>query len=145
MTRAALVAWLVALPLLHDGHGHVIPRPAGFADVVATVALEHPEVDARTLMATLDVLAAHEGRYSRHPRGYNDGGKSKGAWQTPAAETPDDALGQARVAAKWILVSWLACPNFPLSKYATGHVCGPVRVADWYWSEVRAELATVIP
>jgi len=140
--RVALIAWISALPVLHDGRGHELPRPRGFAEVIATVALEHAEeVDPRILAATLDVVAAHEGRYQLHPRGFNDGGKSKGAWQTPAAETPDDAMGQARVAARWLLVSMRRCPDHPLALYATGHVCGAVRVADFYWREVRAELA----
>lgn len=141
MTRLALAAWLAALPFVRDGLGHPIPRPKGFADVVAAVALEHPEVDARILAATLDVVAAHEGHYALHPRGFNDGGRSKGAWQTPSGETPDDAMGQARVAAKWLLVSMQRCPDHPLSLYATGHVCGRVRIADFYWAEVQAELA----
>jgi len=141
LTRVALAAWLSALPQVTDAHGWPFHRPAGFADVIATVTLEHPEVDARVLAATLDVVAAHESSYRLHPRGYNDGGASKGAWQTPAAETPDDALGQARVAAKWLLYSMTRCPDYPLAIYATGHVCGPVKVADYYWSQVRAELA----
>lgn len=141
MTRAALIAWIVALPLVHDGLNRPIPRPPGFAKVIATIALEHPELDPRILAATLDVVAAHESGYRLHPHGYNDGGHSKGAWQTPARETPDDPLGQARVAAKWLLYSMQKCPDHPLSLYATGHVCGPVRVADYYWRQVRAELA----
>lgn len=139
IAKAALVAWIVSLPVIRDGHGLPIPRPTGFADAIATVALEHEELDARVLSAMLDVVAAHESAY--RVRALGDGGRSKGAWQTPAAETPDDAMGQARIAAKWLIVSAKACPDFPLSRYATGHVCGSVRIADRYWREVRAELA----
>lgn len=139
IARAALIAWVAALPVIRDGHGLPIPRPHGFAETIATVALEHEELDARVLAAMLDVVAAHESAY--RVRALGDGGRSKGAWQTPAAETPDDAIGQARVAAKWMIVSSLACPDFPLSRYATGHTCGSVRIADLYWREVRAELA----
>lgn len=142
MTRAALIAWIVALPFVHDGLNREIKRPAGFAEVIATVAIEHSEIDdPRILAATLDIIAAHESSYRLHPHGYNDGGRSKGAWQTPARETPDDALGQARVAAKWLLYSMRTCPDHPLSLYATGHVCGAIRVADYYWRQVKAELA----
>src|SRR5258708_9584582 len=115
-----LLAWLLALPLLLDGHAHPIARPREVIDAIATVTLERPEVDAHTLAATLDVLAAHESNYSAHPRGSNDHGHSKGAWQTPSRETPDDLLGQARIAAKWILVSWTMCPSRPLNAYASG-------------------------
>lgn len=145
MTFEVLLAWLLALPPVLDGHQHPIPRPPGFCRVVAQVALEHPELDARLLAATLDVVAAHESSYRTHPAGSNDHGASKGAWQTPSRETPDDPLGQARVAAKWIIVSFTRCPGHPLSLYATGHVCGAVRVADFYVREIRAEAATPLP
>lgn len=141
MTLPELLLWFASLAPVTDGLNRPIPRPPGFAKVILTVALEHPEIDPRILAAALDVVAAHESSYRLHPHGWNDGGKSKGAWQTPAAETPDDALGQARVAAKWLLYSMRTCPDHPLSLYATGHVCGPVRVADYYWRQVRAELA----
>jgi hypothetical protein len=144
ISRAALVAWILALPYVHDGNGHDIPRPNGFADVIATVALEHSELDARILAATLDVIAAHESAYRVRPRGYNDGGASKGAWQTPSRETPDDPIGQARVAAKWLITSISRCPEHPISLYATGHVCGAVRVADYYWLQIKTELAIPI-
>lgn len=137
----ALLAWLLTLAMVHDGRDRSIPRPHGFLDVIAKVASEQSEVDPRILAATLDVVAAHESGYRLHPTGHNDGGKSKGAWQTPSAETPDDAIGQARVAAKWLLYSMRTCPDHPLSLYATGRICGPVRIADYYWRQVRAELA----
>lgn len=140
MTLPELLLWIASLAPVHDGLNREIPRPPGFAHVIATVAIEHPEIDPRILAATLDVVAAHESAYRLHPHGWNDGGKSKGAWQTPAHETPDDPLGQARVAAKWLLYSMRTCPDHPLSLYATGHVCGPVRVADYYWRQVQAEL-----
>lgn len=143
ISKAALLAWAALLPVLHDGHGAPIPRPRNFFDVVVPVALEHPEIDARILVATLDVVAAHESGYRHAALG--DGGKSKGAWQTPVAETPDDPTGQARVALKWIAWSMQRCPDHPLSLYATGRICGAVRIADFYFREVRAELAVAVP
>lgn len=144
MGKAALLAWLVALPAQRDGHGMPIPRPAHFLAVVATVSLEHTELDdPRVLAAALDVLASHESGYRTGARG--DSGRSCGAWQTPCTETPmsGDRLGleQARVAARWVLWSSTRCPDHPLSLYATGTICGHVRIADFYWREVRAELA----
>ena len=155
-----LAAALAALPSLLDGHGAKIPRPAGVPDVIAQVALEHPEVDAWLLAATLDVLGAHESGYSTHPRGLNDHGRSKGFGQTPRASTPDDLLGQVREAARWVIVSWKGCPAFPLSRYATGVRCegasamsvgGTPRAAErvpvWvtYQREVIAEYAVLQP
>lgn len=141
--RAALLAWLLALPVVRDGHGAELPRPRGFFDVIATVALEHDELgDPRILAAALDVVAAHESAYRMTAIG--DSGRSCGAWQTPCGETPighDVGLAQARVAAKWLIASMTRCPDHPLALYATGRVCGSVRVADFYWREVRGELA----
>lgn len=145
VTFAILLAWIVALPVRTDLHGYAIPRPANFSATIAKVALEYPDVDPYKLAATLDVLAAHEGSYSTHPRGLNDHGASKGAWQTPSNETPDDGLGQARVAVKWILVSWKLCPAFPLSRYATGRYCGKLEVSDRYWREVQASVSAPLP
>lgn len=55
--------------------------------------------------------------------------------------TREIRVGQARVAAKWLVASMARCPDHPLSLYATGTVCGPVRVADLYVREMRAEAA----
>ena len=53
--------------------------------------------------------------------------------------TSEMRAGQARVAARWIRSSFARCPDHPLSLYATGRICGPVRVADWYVTQIRAE------
>ena len=140
----AIAAALAALPSLLDGHGAKIPRPAGVPDVIAQVALEHPEVDAWLLAATLDVLGAHEAGYSTHPRGLNDHGRSKGFGQTPRASTPDDLLGQVREAARWVIVSWKGCPAFPLSRYATGMQCRGGGIWVTYQREVVAEYAALV-
>lgn len=139
----ALSLWLCSLPPVQASWGP-IPRPDAFCRVVAAVALEFPEVDARWLAASLDVVAAHESAYRTHPPGLNDHGASKGAWQTPSAETPDDAYGQARVAARWMIRSAQQCPDHPLSLYASGHICGPIRVADYYSRQVMAALGSSI-
>jgi hypothetical protein len=123
MTIAILAALLVSLAPVNDWHGHPIPRPAGVPELIAQVALEHPEVDAKLLAVTLDVLGAHESTYKTKPPGSNDHGQSKGFGQTPRASTPDDLLGQIREAAKWVIISWTACPAYPLSRYATGVRC----------------------
>lgn len=163
MTVAELIVVLAALAPVHDGHGRGIPRPSGFPQVIAKAALEQGDVDARMLAAEFDILAAHESGYDTSARGdVHDGvAHSCGAWQTPCVETPgfarciegDDcrrgwrftpsstiALEQARVARKWILWSNARCPDHPLSLYASGTICGRVRVADRYWAEVRSEL-----
>lgn len=141
MDILTLAAWLCSLPALHDGNGLDIPRPAQFCPVVATVALEHPEVDVRLMASLLDVIAAHESGYRTHPHGWNDGGKSKGAFQTPASTTPDDPLGQTRLAARILTVSMTSCPEHPLSLYASGR-CATIRVAELYAAEARREALT---
>lgn len=141
--HAALLAWALARPVIHDGHGAELPRPPGFMDVVVTAALERAEaVDPHILVAALDVVAAHESAYRMTAIG--DSGRSCGAWQTPCVETPvghDVGLQQARVALKWMLASMTRCPDHPLALYATGRICGAVHVADFYWTEIRRELA----
>ena len=137
-SAASLVAWILSLAVAHDGHGRPIPRPAGFATVIATVALEHPEVDPRIVAATLDVIAAHESAYRTSAIG--DHGASCGAFQTPCARTPHDALGQARVAATIWLVAVDRCPEHPMWLYASGR-CAPSRIARRYERFIREELS----
>lgn len=144
MTITTLAALIVALAPVKDWHGHDIARPAGVADIIAQVSLEHPEVDATLLAATLDIIGAHESSYSTHPHGLNDHGRSKGYGQTPRASTPDDLLGQVRETAKWIVVSWTGCPSFPLSRYATGVRCIGGGVWVEYQRQVVAEVASMI-
>ena len=149
ISRASLLAWFALLPRVPDSEGRGIRRPHDAVDAIVTVALEvaerEPLIDARIIAAELDVIGARESGYSTHPRGLNDHGRSKGFGQTPRAETPDDLLGQVRVAAKWLVASIKRCPEFPISAYATGGYCGSVRVADSYWTLVRAELAIAVP
>jgi hypothetical protein len=149
MTIAILAALLASLAPIKDWNGHPVPRPAGVLDAIAQVALEHPNVDARLLAITLDVLGAHESGYSAKPRGSNDHGASKGFGQTPRASTPDDLLGQIREAARWVIVSWRTCPEYPLSRYATGIRCttkepnGKEGVWMAYQRQVETEYAAI--
>ena len=71
-----LAAWIAALPLLTDGHGHPIPRPEWVAPAIAQVVLDeaHPYDDPYELAATLDVVAAHESAY--RPSAIGDHGRS---------------------------------------------------------------------
>ncbi len=141
MTSAQLLAWLLALPLLHDGHGFPIPRPLGAARVIAEVAAE---TEAPQLYAALlDVLAAHESAY--HPHAVGDHGRSCGAYQTPCARTPRrDARGQTRLAVKILRRAIDVCPGHPVWAYATGR-CARTAVALRYEAEVRGEMAVPLP
>jgi hypothetical protein len=62
-------------------------------------------------------------------------------YQTPAAQTPDDPLGQTRLAARILTLSMSQCPEHPLSLYASGR-CATIRVAELYAREARAEAMT---
>lgn len=147
--RAALLAWFALLPRVPDSEGRGIRRPHEAIDAIVTVALEvserEPLIDPRIIAAELDVIGARESGYSTHPRGLNDHGRSKGFGQTPRAETPDDLVGQVRVAAKWLVASIKRCPDHPLSPYGTGGLCASVRVTDEYFAIVRSELAIAVP
>ncbi len=125
---------LAALPHLLDGHGHPIPRPEVAARIIADEAgrTELPEWFA----AALDVLAAHESAY--HPSALGDGGKSKGAFQTPVARTPDDFRGQARLAISILKVAIDKCPEHPIWMYAAGR-CVSSAVALRYEREIAQE------
>jgi hypothetical protein len=141
MTLPDLLLLLVALPPINDWHGHPIPRDSATVHAIATAALEHPEADPILLAATLDVLAAHESGY--HVNAIGDHGRSIGTWQTPRSQTPSDVLGQARLAAKWVLVSWAACPDHPLNPYATGR-CVRSAIAEKYQGQVTAEYEAMV-
>ena len=149
LTKLVLSTWLAMLPLQKDGYHRGIPRPQGFTDVIAVAVLEGSDdpVQERILAATLDVLAAHESGYRQKAVG--DSGRSCGAWQTPCGETPLEGdhvgLKQARIAVKWVKRSFDLCPDYPLAKYATGVTCGSVRIADYYWRQVRLELESPLP
>ena len=110
---SALVAWILALPLYQS-----IPRPPEFALAIADVALDAAPDDPRALAATLDLIAAHESRY--HPLASGDGGRSRGAYQTPRHRTPADIAGQTRLAARILGEATRACPAHPLWAYASG-------------------------
>lgn len=157
MNALALAAWLIAQPLILDGHGNAIARPLKAVDVIVQAANETslPSFFA----AHLDVLAAHESGY--HPALAGDcpglpagsllctrdrGAHACGAWQglcsaLPASATP---LDQARLAVRDLKRAIDVCPEHPLFVYAAGH-CARTRVAALYESEVAAELARVMP
>lgn len=131
MSPQLLLAWLLALPPVLDGAGHAIPRPAAAARVIADVAAVEP--DALFVAAALDTFAAMESGY--HPKVAGDcpgmragdphctrelGAKSVGAWQTPAAITPNDPAAQARLWVAILRQSQKACPAYPLAMLGTG-------------------------
>lgn len=60
-----------------------------------------------------------------------------------AAMTTAMRVGQARVASKWIIASFTRCPEHPISLYATGTICGAVRIADLYARQVEEERAAL--
>ena len=136
ITKAALVAWILALPVVRDGHGMPIPRSSVVVDAIADAALETelPQIFA----AHLDVLGAHESAYRTIAVG--DGGRSCGIFQTPCTRTPHDALGQARLAIKILRVAIDGCFEHPIWMYAAGR-CVRSNIAAKYEREVRAELA----
>jgi hypothetical protein len=110
---SALVAWVLALPLYQG-----IARPPEFALAIADVALAGAPDDPRALAATLDLIAAHESRYRLSASG--DGGRSRGAYQTPKHRTPATIIGQTRLAARILGEAARACPAHPLWAYASG-------------------------
>ena len=138
-----LVAWLLSLPLLHDGTPLHAPihRPEAAVHVIAQAALETE--DPPMYAALLDVFAARESAY--RPTAVGDHGRSCGAWQTPCARTPmgkGAALEQARLAIRIFRASFAGCPDHPLALYETG------RCMEWgshRMTEVRAELAVPLP
>ncbi len=135
MTAHAIFLWLM-MSLSHaDGHGHEIPRASFAANTIAIVAVETeaPQVYA----AMLDVLAAHESAY--HTGVTGDGGRSCGAYQTPCARTPQDGLGQTRLAARLLKQANDHCPGHPLWIYARGE-CKASAVALRYEAEVHRML-----
>lgn len=140
MTKALLLSWILALAPRRDGHGQEIPRPHGFAEDVATVAMETPM--PLVFAAMLDVLAAHESGYRL--RSVGDGGRSCGAWQTPCALTPKDGLGQARLAVHILEHANDVCAGHPLFAYAAGR-CIRTRIAEFYEREVHDELTVALP
>lgn len=60
-----------------------------------------------------------------------------------AGITTEMRIGQARVAAKWIISSISRCPAHPISLYATGTVCGAVPIADYYARQIKSERAAL--
>jgi len=136
LTVAQLAAWIAALPLLADGHGHPIPRPDWVAPLVAEVVLTeaHPYDDPYELAATLDVVAAHESAY--HPGAIGDRGRSCGLGQTPCRRTPRDPRGQLALALQLLAND---CPD-PLWLYASGR-CATSYAARAMRAAVVARLA----
>lgn len=116
MTKAAILAWLVALPYILDRGGHPIRRPVTVSIAIATAAAE---TDYPLFWASLiDEFAALEASY--RPDAVGDHGRSCGLAQTACNVTPKDALGQVRLAIATHQRSSAACPAHPLSIYGTG-------------------------
>jgi hypothetical protein len=135
LDAATLTAWLVAQPGVPDRQGRPIRRPESAARVIAQVAVE---TEAPYLFAVhLDVLAARESGYRLTVIG--DGGKSCGAYQTPCARTPSDALGQTRLALAILRTAIGRCAEHPVWMYASGH-CSSSSTALEYEALIRQEL-----
>ncbi len=130
MTKSALIAWILNLPAILDGHGYEIHRPFNFALALADVVFESP--DPLMWAATLDVFAAKEASYRVDAVG--DHGRSCGLGQTACAITPKDARGQLRLAMEIHSRSSRACPDHPLSLYGTG------RCQVWSEGDARMRL-----
>lgn len=145
MTITQILAWLLVVPLILDGHRWPIPRPISAAAIIAKVAAETE--DPKFFAALLDVQAAKESGYRADAAGDCPGmragdpkctralgAKSCGAYQTPCAETPENAEAQTRLALAYIRRSYAACPAHPLSVYGTGR-------CDTRWGDDRVALA----
>ena len=128
---AILTAWIVALPLYN-----ATPRPPEFALAIAEVALEGAPDAPEQLAATLDLIAAHESRYSPLARG--DAGRSIGAYQTPRHRTPATLAGQTRLAARILSEAARSCPAHPLWAYASGRCATSYAARDMERSVARA-------
>ncbi len=108
-----MLNWILTIALLmHDSHGYSRSMSPAMAQAIADVAPD------RATAALLVVFAFRESSYRADVKG--DGGASCGAWQTPCARTPKDVRGQAVLALAIMRASMLACPDYPLSVYASG-------------------------
>ena len=153
MIAAALVAWLIAQPVLLDGHGAPIPRRAEVVDAIAVAAAE--TCSPKWWAALLDVWAAYESGY-RDIGGGCDGvaigtacdrarAKYVSPWMLSRGRVPRDAtiVDEARVAIAMFRESFAACPAHPYSFFAAGD-CREHRVVDFRLQFVRRELAQPI-
>lgn len=130
---------LFALAPLLDGHHQPIPRPERAAQIIADEAsrTDAPEWFA----AALDVLAARESAY--RPSALGDSGRSKGAYQTPVARTPDDFRGQTKLAIAILRMAIDHCPEHPIWMYASGR-CIATPVALRYERDIATEMRLLV-
>ena len=117
-----MTAWILTIALLvHDAHGFTKRMPLAMAQAIDAAAAANPiGGDVKYTAALLTVFAFRESSYRTEVVG--DGGKSAGAWQTPAGSTSHDVAKQAVYALALMHASAAACPDAPLATYAGG--CG---------------------
>lgn len=154
MIAHALVAFLLGLAPLRDGHGDPIPRRADVIEAIGGASAETE--DPKRFAVYLDVTAAFE-------TGYRDiGGGCPGTpigvacdrararyvspWMLSAGRVRRGAtlLDEARVAIAMMRESFVACPAQPWSFFASGD-CAPHAVVDFRLRFIRAELAEPMP
>jgi hypothetical protein len=130
---STLFLWLVFAAPVHDTRN----RPIWITQEIAAVisAACSVEDDPWRCAKTLFVLGARESSYRVHVLG--DGGRSYGLFQCPRAITPDDALGQARLAISILKHAEEVCPGHAIRAYAAGR-CVVSAVATRYEKEIEA-------
>ena len=157
MIAARLLVWLMALPVLHDGHGADIPRPEREALVIANAAAETEQ--PQFWAGILDVFAAYESGYGPAtiaggcpgvpvgvPCKREQGARYCGAWMTECRRVPHGAtlLDEARVAIAMMRESFSACPEHPFGQFA-GVGCRAHPLTDFRAAAVRREMAVSLP
>jgi hypothetical protein len=130
---SALFLWLVFAAPIHDTHNRPIWITQEIAAAIAAAC--SVEDDPWRCAKTLFVLGARESSYRTRVLG--DGGRSFGLFQCPRAITPDDALGQARLAISILKHAEDVCPGHALWTYASGK-CIRSDVAVKYEKEIEA-------
>lgn len=135
MTPSALLLALATMTPVPDSAGRPILWPARYPATVVQAVLEQDTTqDPVWLAVALATIAATESGYS--PRAIGDHGASCGLYQTPCAQTPHDAVGQARLAIRVLHLSTTRCPAYPLALYTSGR-CAPNRVATLYEARIQ--------
>ncbi len=169
MTFEALLALILAFPVLRDGtpQHNPIPQPREAAEAIARAVVDSdandpmiaPEFTPLEWAAVLNVWGALESGFN--PRIAGDcpgmrpgarectrerGARHCGAFALACSTTPPTMpwAEQARRALATMRHSARACPEFPMSLYASGR-CMPIRVVEWRMTKVRAALLTVTP
>jgi hypothetical protein len=107
---------------IHDSHGYQKPIPIPVAEAIVLVSNEAPlwVEQERETGATLTYWSFQESSWLTNVEG--DGHRSCGLIQTPCKETPRDAVGQLRVALKWMRHSMATNPEHPFAVYASGDI-----------------------